>query len=60
MKMQLFIEKKRIISKDVFKERMDGMAGSWTSLLENLKHIFGIVYSDTPPESAEESEENED
>lgn len=36
------------------------MAQNLTSILENLKHIFGIVYSETPPESVEESEENED
>lgn len=40
--------------------RMGDMAETWTNLLENLKHIFGLVYSETPPESAEESEENED
>mgnify|MGYP003369846319 CR=1 FL=1 len=36
------------------------MAEKWTSILENLKNIFGVVYSETPPESVEESEENED
>ena len=41
-------------------EGWGGMAQNLTSILENLKHIFGIVYSETPPESVEESEENED
>lgn len=36
------------------------MAGSWTNLLDSLKHIFGLVYPENPPESTEESEENED
>ena len=60
--MQLFWrERKRIISKEVQKgEGWGGMAQNLTSILENLKHIFGIVYSETPPESVEESEENED
>ncbi len=30
------------------------------SFMDNLKQIFGMVYSDTPAESYEESELNED
>lgn len=37
-----------------------GMANSFTSLVDNLKQIFGMVYSESPTESYEESEESED
>lgn len=36
------------------------MTTSITSFMDNLKQIFGLVYSDTPTESYEESEEYED
>ena len=36
------------------------MANGITSIVDNLKQIFGMVYSESPTESYEESEENED
>ena len=42
------------------KGRVEFMTTSITSFMDNLKQIFGLVYSDTPTESYEESEEYED
>ena len=43
------------------RERTCGiMANGITSIVDNLKQIFGMVYSESPTESYEESEENED
>lgn len=43
------------------KERTcEGMASGILSFVDNLKQIFGMVYSESPTESYEESEENED
>lgn len=36
------------------------MATSILNFMDNLKQIFGLVYSDTPTESYEESEQYED
>lgn len=36
------------------------MANGITSFVDNLKQIFGMVYSESSIESYEESEENED
>ena len=42
------------------KGRVEFMTTSITSFMDNLKQILGLVYSDTPTESYEESEEYED
>lgn len=42
------------------KGRVEFMTTSITSFMDNLKQIFGLVYSDTPTESYEESKEYED
>lgn len=43
------------------KERTCGvMSSGILSFVDNLKQIFGMVYSESPTESYEESEENED
>ncbi len=36
------------------------MTKTFTSFLDDLRQIFGMVYSEAPTESVEESEENED
>lgn len=43
------------------RERTCGaMTKTITSFLDDLRQIFGMVYSEAPTESIEESEENED